>query len=550
MRRILWPELDDEAKGQRWHKLCRDEIRRKDAKITVLMGCASSGKTHEAAWNYLCEYYCFPDETLVLVSSTDIRGLELRVWGEIKSLHDRARERFDFIPGEIIESKHAISTDIIGTDEVRDLRKGVVGIPTVQGGRNIGLGKWVGVKQKRMRLVADEAQFMSSSFLSAFSNLNNNEDFQAIVLGNAIDILDPLGCAAEPLDGWSSHLEPAKTECWDTKFMNGRCINLIGTDSPNFDFPGTRFKYLISAEKIESTVSFFTKESMEYYSQCVGSMKIGLMANRVITRDMCKRFDACGIPAWKGDDSHTKIVSLDAAYNGDRCVLTESEMGMGADNKHLLWVVNQLIVPISVSEELSPEDQIAVYCRDYCVERGIPPQNFFHDSTGRGTLGTALARVWSALCNPVEFGGSPTKRPVSNDLYIVDEKTKQKRHKRCDEHFSKFVSELWWMVRLIIESQQLKGLPVDTMEEGCLRQWSMVAGNKVEVESKKEMKERIRRSPDLFDSLVISVEGARRLGFRVAKMALVSNDPPQSNWVKKEAKSVQKMQKKRVLQTV
>ena len=91
MRRIIWPELDGDHNGQRWHTLCRDEITRN--RVTVLMGCGSSGKTHEASWIYLCEYFCFPNETCVLVSSTDVRGLKKRVWGEVVSLWERAVER-------------------------------------------------------------------------------------------------------------------------------------------------------------------------------------------------------------------------------------------------------------------------------------------------------------------------------------------------------------------------------------------------------------------------------------------------------------------------
>lgn len=545
MRKILWPELD----SHRWHRLCLSEIRRKNAKVTVLLGPGSSGKTHEAAWNYLCEYFCFPDETLVMVSSTDIRGLELRVWGEIKMLHEKAVDRFPELQGTLIESKHAISTDSIDEDGVRDLRKGIIGIPTVQGGKTVGLGKWVGCKQKRVRLIADEAQFMNSSFLSAFTNLDKNIDFQAIVLGNPTDMLDPLGTAAEPVDGWSSHIEPEKTEVWDTKFMNGRCVNLVGTDSPNFDQEKTLYPYLISKEKIDRTLSFYQLDSLEYYSQCKGVMKVGIMARRVITRDLCKKFGALNKPIWQGDSAHKHIVALDSAYGGDRCVLTEIEEGKDVDGKVVLSVVNKVIVPVIVSSNLTPEDQIAVYCKDYCTERSIPPENFFHDSTGRGTLGTALARVWSAKCNPVEFGGAPTNRPVSLDLFVYDEKTTLKRLKRCDEHYSKLVTEFWYSVRYAIESGQLKNLPEDTMEEGCMREWDMVRGDKIEIESKIEMKLRVGRSPDLFDSLAIAVEGARRLGFQISKMAKAEVSENSPNWIRDLHKKNLKLAKSRQLQS-
>jgi hypothetical protein len=315
MRNILWPHLDD----HRWNQLCLKTIC--ESKICVLMGPKSSGKTNTAAWWALCDYYCFPETTCILVSSTDFRGLDLRVWGEIKMLHETAQERHH-VPGYLLETKRAICTDDIDVDEARDLRKGIIGIPCIQNGKYVGIGRYAGIKQKRMRLIADEASWMGSSFLSAFANLDGNDDFRAIVLGNPNDILDPLGKAAEPKDGWGSHLEPAKTAVWETRFMNGRCVNLIGTDSPNFDYPEnepTRFPYLISREKIANTKSFFSEESSEYYSQCIGSMKIGMMMKRVITRDLCVQFKAMNQDVvWNGKT--TKICGLDAAYGGDRCV--------------------------------------------------------------------------------------------------------------------------------------------------------------------------------------------------------------------------------------
>jgi len=500
----------------------------------------NSGKTHEASWPYLCEYFVFPNETCVLVSSTDMRGLRLRVWGEITMLWEKAINRYDYLPGHLLDSRVAITTDQLEDGEfsdrtVRDMRKGIVGIPTIQSGKFIGLGKWQGIKQKRVRLIADEAAIMGETFLSAFANLNKNEDFEACVIGNPNDPLDPLGKAAEPKEGWTDEfLEPTKTRVWDTRFMNGRCVNLIGPDSPNFDFPEdkpTRYKYLISREKIADTLSFFAKDSVEYYSQCVGSMKIGTMARRVITRALCEKFGALGDVIWKGESAPTRIAGLDASYGGDRCALTELEFGEDKDGKIVISFKPPVIVPVIVKSEMIPEDQIAGFCRAYCEKNGIAPENFYHDSTGRGTLGTALARIWSAQANPVEFGGAPTIRPVSLDLMITDPKTGKRRLKRADEHYSKFVTELWFAVRYAIEAGQVRNLPEDVMEEGCMREWNRVRGDKIEIESKVEMKVRIGRSPDLFDSAVIAVEGARRRGFQISKLGSDLPKTADNDWL-------------------
>lgn len=523
MRRILWPELDGDHNGQRWHTLCKNEIIKN--KVTVLMGAASCGKTHEAAWFYLCDYYVFPTETCVLVSSTDLRGLELRVWGEIKSLHERATARFDYLPGILVESKHAIATDDVEEGEVRDLRRGIIGIPCIQGGKYVGLGKYSGIKQKRVRLLADEAQFMGSSFLSAIANLDKNEDFKAIILGNPNDILDSLGKAAEPLDGWTSHLEPTKTTVWNTRFLNGRCVNLIGTDSPNFDYPTdqpTRFKYLISKEKIQNTLSFFPKDSIEYYSQCVGVMKVGVLAKRVLTRDLCRQFGAQEDVIWKGTPT-TKVYFVDASYGGDRCVAGWGEFGEDVSGKIVLSYHPPKIIPILIGTGKEPEYQIAEFVKEDCESLGIPASSMGHDSTGRGSLGTALAQVWSNQTNPIESGGSPTDRPVCLDLYIFDPKTNRKRLQLCSEYYDRKVTEFWFSVRYAVESGQIRNLPEEAMEELCTRQWENKNNKKsVEVKdgtsSKPGMKQRTGKSPDMGDWAAGIVEMARRQGFFISKL--------------------------------
>lgn len=521
MRKILWPWIDD----HRWYTLCRDTILTN--RVTVLAGCGNSGKSLSPSWIYLCEYFCFPEETCVLVSSTDFRSLNLRAWAEIKKLFQEAQDKYDWLPGNIIESKLAISTDDVNEKQfekrkIRDMRKGIMGIPCIQGGKFVGLSKYVGIKQKRMRLLGDELSFMNSSFLSAFSNLSGNADFRATLCGNFSDILDSLGQAAEPVDGWAKHLNPTKTSTWRTKFYNGVCVNLVGLDCPNFDPPEVepaRYKYLIKRETIADVIKSHGKDSVEYYNQCVGTMNVSILDDRVITRDLCFHNKACDDVIWAGSP-RTKIFGLDAAYGGDRCVGGHIEFGKDINGNTILHIKTPQIVPIVVrqGEPMLAEKQIAEWIHNYCIQNQIPPEHVYYDSTGRGALGNAMSIEWSDQTNPVEFGGVPTNRPVSLDIYIIDPKTHQRRLKLCSEHYVKFVTELWFSVRLAIEAGQVRGLPEDVMDEGCMRKWKAWKDKK-ELETKQDMKERTHRSPDLFDWLSICVEGARRRGFQIAKLA-------------------------------
>lgn len=390
---------------------------------------------------------------------------------------------------------------------------------------------------------------MGASFLSAFSNLQKNGEFKATILGNPTDMFDPLGKAAEPIDGWDDHLEPEKTTTWRTKFMNGLCVNLIGTDSPNFDFPTDKqpFKYLIDAKKIAATLTMFTKDSWEYYSQCVGVFKIGTMARRVLTRRVCEENGALRSDVvWEGE--RTRVHAVDAAYGGDRCVGGWAEFGKTIDGKMVLHIHPQVIIPISLKSPKEPEEQIAEHVRRECDANRIPPENMGHDSTGRGTLGTYLARVWSPMTNPIEFGGQPTDRPVTSDMFIRDPKTGVRRLKLCKEHYVKFVTELWFTVRYAVEAGQIRGLSEEAMEEFCQREWDRVSGDRIEIETKGDMKERIGRSPDLADHVAILVEMARRKGFTISKVINEKAQEASSTFMEDLARNHRKMLESKELQ--
>lgn len=556
-KRLLWPRLDE----HRWATLCFQKM--VENKSCVLMGCASSGKTHTAAVFALIYYFSSPEDTCVLVSSTQMQSLKKRIWSEITTLWEEAVNRFDFLPGHMLDSAVAITTDSLddenyGERKTRDMRRGVFGVACVQGGKFVGLSRYMGIKQKNMVLVADEMSAMSSSFVSAVSNLNANENFKFIGMGNPNDLHDPLGKISEPPGGWQTeHLEPPKTTFWKTRFLDGICVNLVGYDSPNFDFPDdepTKYRYLISKEKIADILSFFTEDSVEHYSMGKGVMKIGLVAKRVLTRNLCEQFEAQRMAVWE-DDNQTLVYFVDAAYGGDRCIGGYGKIGKEVGGKTVLSFGTPKNIPIKVGSTIDPEGQIAVFVKADCEELKIPPENMGHDATGRGSLGTALAREWSAKTHPIESGGRPTTRPVSLDLFVTDEETKQRRLMRCDEKFDRRVTEHAFSLRYAVESGQICDLPEEAMEELCNRKWDKVRGDLIGIEpksgtsTKPGFKERYGKSPDVGDWACGIVEMARRLGFQISKLSNESAVKRQgSSWTQTAAKRADKLHQSRQLQ--
>lgn len=540
-----WPEDDH----HRWSDLCLQRIVEND--ITVLLGPGDSQKTYVMSKFVIIDWWSLPEKTIWLVSSTELRGAELRIWGKIKQLFNGARKLHPWLPGSVLESYHCITTDSISEDqsEGRLMNKGIMFIPCKRGGQWVGMGGLVGVKPPsggKMGHAGDEIQAMQRVFLDAYANWYGKSNFKGIMAANPATTDDPAGIASEPESGWNAWQDTQKTQEWRSKFYDAWVVNLDGRDTPNNDFPlevFTKYPYLVGKKKLDAVKKMYGEFDWHWWNQCVGKMRPGANANRIIPIALCEECGAFSDVVWKGGGI-TDSVGLDAAYGGiggDRCALMHIKYGLDVDDNMVIACHAPVLVPVTVlKKDMKPEDQIATFCRDYCELKGVPASNFFFD--GRGTLGVSLARLFDPSVNAVEFGGPATDRPISQDIFIWDGDTKTKRLKKCNEEYSKFVTELWFSVRLIIQCKQMRNLPREVADEGSKREWREVKGPRMEAETKAEMKERTQWSPDLMDALCIAVEGSRRKGFQIAKLKDVDESPDNRlQWLADQSKQNRKL---------
>lgn len=517
---LIWPE-------HVWHKWSELQLKSfLENKIIGVMAPASAGKTHDAVIYILADFYVWHDCTTVLVTSTEREMLELRAFGEAKKWHQMAKTRFPtLIPGNLIESRQRITTDSrFGSEDGRDFRNGICGVPCRRGGQYQGLGSFSGVKNKRLRLLADEAMLMPRIFVDSIANLGKNPDFKAIVLGNPKDPLDALGIVCEPhasIGGWESGIDQTpETKTWPTRFTGGICVQLPGTDSPNLD--GKLGIPLITQEQIDADVAFFGKDSTNFSMMNQGCMPRSQGLRRVITRQQCLKFGAMEDAIWK-NDKRTRVGGLDASYSaigeGDRTIFIEMQFGEGVNGDQLLAMIDVVLVPILATEADIPEDQIANFVKRQCEQRNIPPENMFFDSTGRGTLMSAFARLWSPNVVPIEFGGKPTEKLVTHDIRVTGR-----------DYYGKRVSQLWFAVAHTIQASQFRGMTEEVMLEGVAREWGFTGSNKIDVEPKKLTKAKTGRSPDLFDALAVAVEGAVQRGFVIKRKLAPSSVAHDDGW--------------------
>jgi hypothetical protein len=545
---LAWPEIV----WHRWNELILKEYL--DNRGMVILGPKSSGKTYTISFITMMDYYIFPRDTTILIVSTKRELLIQRIWGEMCSFHAKAKANYAWLPGNVIPSRLRIVTS---TKEERaegaDFKNGVLGVPAYEGTVFRGLGAFVGVKNKRVRLIADELSLLPRAVVDAISNLDSNDDFKFAGLGNPKETTDALGVMAEPaadLGGWDGGIDQQPvTKVWRCRRKQTVAVQLVGSDSPNLN---NELKIpLINQEMIDRGVSFYGKDSLQYTMMNQGMMPRGQGAKRVVTRQLCLKHHALEDPIWLNNAAKKKVAALDAAYRGvggDRCVFGELDFGaestpvidLGSEvargligerpspdsRPQIIALVDTQIVPIKAGDfdKQGPEEQIVLWVKAACEQRGIPPENFFFDAGMRTSLVTCFARIWSPKVNSIDFGGKPSNRQVSHDIDVI-----------CSDHYKKFVSELWWSFRLIVESGQFRGLTEEAMLEFCSREWGMAGGNKIEVEPKDQMKLKTGRSPDLADMIVCGIEGARRLGFQIKRLVNKETQQQDQRW-KREAR--------------
>ena len=435
-------------------------------------------------------------------------------------------------------------------------------VACVSGGRFVGMGKFQGAKPPHspgkfdgiLTHYGDEAAVMQPSFLDAYTNwmVNNSgpqKAFKGVMGGNPTDISDPLCTAAEPVDGWDSFVDTRLTQEWQSKWYEAWVVAFDGRDNPNRDEPKNSFPFLISDGFVDLMRKTHGDDSWQFYQQAIGKPSRGMVSNRVISVSFCTEHKAFEDVVWR-EVPTIKLAALDPAYGtGDRCVWMEGEIGFDVDGKEILRMFPQEILPIHLNSGKDSETQIAEFVFNRADAAGIPAKNIFWDSFGRGTLGAYFAKEFgSDTPIPINAGDKPTTRPVRFDLFVPDPKVSGgKRLKRCDEEYSKFVTEMWFSVREAVHSEQIREMQKAIADEGQLRLYKIVTRARIEVETKDEMKERVKKSPDLFDTAAILVEGARRLGFKIQRLGLEKASKQKEPWYYEEGRRLKELHESKML---
>lgn len=484
-----------------------------DSDYVGIAGPASTGKSFTLAALCYAVFCSQPNGTSIILASTTLPMLKRRIWNSLVRVVEEALKKRDWLPRYWSASPLALYAEPIEVGQARSAVNAIFGVACESGDTLRPISNLVGVKNKTVIAVFDEANLMPRDLLNADANLSKNPRFKFIVVGNPTGRYDALGVMCEPhrsLGGWDAYQPIPETRIWKT--TRGLAVQLSGLDTPNREGDKKR-PWLISLESIAKDRELYGEDSWQYLAMNAGVFPRSENSRRVITRAICEANNAFSDPVW-GDGRWVEYVGADLAFtfeDGDRSCLVRIRIGRDMNQQPIVAVVDGpvLLTPRSDLIEdgtLVPlERQLARLVAEYCQRHNIPPHRFGYDATGRGTFGVELAATWQHGFHPIEFGGRPENRPTIDGMGVESEK------------YAKKVSALWFAWRTLIIRGVMRSLPRTIADEGEMREYLITPNNKEDVEPKYKTRQRLGRSPDAADALCAAIETARLNGFSIGR---------------------------------
>jgi hypothetical protein len=488
-------------------------------------GSASCAKTFTASIFGLVNFYACPldpesgekkDGTTIIFTTTAGSHAERRGWGDLKKLHRAARWdqcQMEQI-GKVIEHLKCIVFADASIDEKsasqRDYRNGVLVVPVGQDkSGDSAYSALIGSKNRNIHWIIDEGPVMPAGIMDARINLSANPFFQLIMLGNATERTDPHGSACEPLAGWGS-IDPAFDRSWEGKTMMVRFNH--GEEGPNDlyldkseikskkDLPYPYLSNFVSRDEMAIAAGNgdpdYGRSTMHYMRMAVGFWSATGTQQTVLSEGFVKNFGADLPPELWSMAPRRIFAGFDPSFTsgGDKCVLYFIEVGTDIEGREQFVFDSD---GININPVMNDKDEyrrlvakrVVEICRD---QKKMNIEDLGVDSSNDGGLMMqAIEKEW----------GKQGIAGISSQNESAIKKYKNK------------VSQYWLQIRDLIATRKGRGFNCSSFYAKDLfeRRYTSDKGGML-VEPKKDMKKRIRRSPDYGDSAAYACHMVMRSG--------------------------------------
>jgi len=487
--------------------------------VTGLAGGTDSGKSYDMAAMALVNWFVDPLNTMVIVVSTSKIDAKQRIWAALVKMY-REAHAVGIATGRLIESMDIIKL----SDEEGKAIDPNVGVSDASSIMLLAAGdeykddaqkRLQGKKNRRIVLVIDELQDCSSSVINeAVWGFKGAQELHIVGAGNPSSIFDPHGKFCEPIKGWMSVDE--ETPNWKIKVagIEGLALRFDSEkDNPNqqsFDKgKGLRYPFLPKPNDVAVARKELGELNPQYWRKFRGFWPPADADDCTVVSDiLLARHGALDKPIWDGTPKD--IAGIDPSYTegGDRFVFTHMKWGKLISGKWAIALEKQYVLNRRAGSQEDFQYEMIQQIHDLSMKLGIPNQWMGVDASAGGIFWSIgereLLRGWHA----VSFAGAASDLPVSAQYAMRNEATGKPQVGK--ELFHNMSSELCFVSRYFLECEQLKGITPDLAWEMTQRKY-VRRTRKIIIESKTDMKKRIGKSPDLFDSFSVGLFVARKV---------------------------------------
>jgi hypothetical protein len=487
--------------------------------VTGLAGGTDSGKSYDMAAMALVNWFVDPLNTMVIVVSTSKIDAKQRIWAALVKMY-REAHAVGIAAGRLIESMDIIKL----SDEEGKAIDPNVGVSDASSIMLLAAGdeykddaqkRLQGKKNRRIVLIADELQDCSSSIINeAVWGFKGAQELHIVGAGNPSSIFDPHGKFCEPIKGWMSVDE--ETPNWKIKVagIEGLALRFDSEkDNPNqqsFDKgKGLRYPFLPKPNDVAVAKKELGELNPQYWRKFRGFWPPADADDCTVVSDiLLARHGALDKPIWDGIPKD--IAGIDPSYTegGDRFVFTHMKWGKLISGKWAIALEKQYVLNRRAGSQEDFQYEMIQQIHDLSMKLGIPNQWMGVDASAGGIFWSIgereLLRGWHA----VSFAGAASDLPVSAQYALRNEATGKPQVGK--ELFHNMSSELCFVSRYFLECEQLKGVTPDLAWEMTQRKY-VRRTRKIIIESKTDMKKRIGKSPDLFDSFSVGLFVARKV---------------------------------------
>ena len=385
---------------------------------------------------------------------------------------------------------------------------------------NSGIKLLAAGKQDADEACADEFTECGEGILkTADENMGSNDGLNFGGMANPDKLTDPFADLCQPKAGWKSVTE--EDEEWETKY--GWCVRFNAEKSPRiteengedyFWQPDQAYCDRIAEQR-------GGKKSRGYYRFVKAFWCPDGAANTIYSEIEFLNGIALEQTEPRWDEEPVAISGLDPSFSrgGDRSQNTIVKVGK-VDGRSHLHICLEVTLTEDIADKKTPlTHQIVRGWMRVADDWGIKPSRAIMDNTGSGiSFGHVVDAEWSPAVHKVNFQSN------------ASEQTVKFRMEEC-EYYNKN-SELWIQPKEFLRANQISGISKELMAELVEREFHPKEGRKLRVESKEDVKKRMKKSPDRADAFLLCVEKAIRMGLMKSEEMKKVTKMADKGWVK------------------